>query len=61
MTILLKRNIQGELNNILIDAEGRYVLFDYIQNNMKITIVAIYAPNDDNPQFFTSVGNHLEK
>ena len=41
------------------DPEGRYVICDLITNGKQLTLANIYAPNEDDPNFFTSTFNHL--
>ena len=45
--------------NLATDPEGRFVICDLITNGKQLTLSNIYAPNDDNPNFFTSVFDHL--
>ena len=41
------------------DPEGRFIIIDLKIENKIITLVNIYAPNDDNPAFFKKVLSHL--
>ena len=41
------------------DPNGRFIVVDVKMENRIITLVNIYAPNDDNPAFFKNVLNHL--
>ena len=41
------------------DPEGRLIIIDIKIENKIITLVNIYAPNDDNPTFFKKVPSHL--
>ena len=42
-----------------MDNEGRYILCDMMANGKNITLVNLYAPNDDNPNFFNTLFTHL--
>ena len=55
VAIFVKQDIVGEITNIYCDSEGRLVMIDYLENDTKITIVGIYAPNQDSPNFFRNV------
>ena len=41
------------------DPKGRFIICDLITNGKHITLANIYAPNEDDPNFFTSVFNQL--
>ena len=42
-----------------MDNEGRYILCDMMANGKNITLVNLYAPNDDNPNFFNTLFTHF--
>ena len=41
------------------DPEGRFIIVDIKTENKTLTLLNIYAPNDDNPAFFENVLTHL--
>jgi len=41
------------------DPKGRFIICDLITNGKHITLASIYAPNEDDPYFFSSVFNQL--
>ena len=43
------------IKNVTTDLDGRLVIVDLHENDQIITIVAIYAPNVDNPNFFRNI------
>ena len=51
IAIFVTKKIMSEISNIYTDSEGRLIIFDLKENDVKITIVAIYAPNKDSPDF----------
>ena len=51
----MSKQLFQDVKNVYIDDEGRMVIFDIQQNDMVITIVALYAPNEDKPLFFSTI------
>ena len=48
------------VDNLYVDEAGRIIIFDLKCSEEQITIVGIYAPNDDLPVFFEQLGRLLE-
>lgn len=44
-------------NNIIQDAEGRYIIVVGMVGGIKISILNIYAQNKDYPHFFYKIAN----
>ena len=57
--ILFNNNFELKVLKTFMDNEGRYVLCDMMANGKDITLVNLYAPNDDNPNFFNTLFTHL--
>ena len=57
--ILFNNNFQFEIMRQFSDPNGRFIIVDVKMENRIITLVNIYAPNNDNPAFFKNVLNHL--
>ena len=53
--ILFKNNFDLELHKCYSDNYGRFVIADITAEGKKYTIVNLYAPNEDNPEFFCSI------
>ncbi len=58
--ILLKNDIDFEVENCFSDENGRYLILDSKIQGKKITLCNIYGPNKDNPDFFAQVHNIIE-
>ena len=39
---------------------GRFIVCEITTNGKQLTLINVYAPNDDNPTFFNSVFEHLD-
>ena len=59
IAIFVKKEFKDNIHNIYRDTEGRYIVMDYSQGETTITIVALYAPNEDSPSFFKKIGTML--
>ena len=55
IAVFFKKDIFKSVRNIYKDIEGRLIIFDLIQNDQRVTICALYAPNTDTPGFFQTV------
>ena len=44
-----------KMSNIDTCSEGRFISVDIIENESPITLMVVYAPNEDKPQFFTNL------
>ena len=55
VAILFTDNLDVEITKEYNDDEGRIVVLDVIINNENITLVNIYGPNIDNPEFFDNI------
>ena len=57
--VLFNSNFQSEIIRQYSDQERRFIIIDMKTGNKVLTLVNIYAPNNDNPTFFQNVVDHL--
>ena len=57
--ILFNNNITFRILRTYCGPEGRFIICDMTTNGKQLTLVNLYAPNNDDPNFFTSVFEHL--
>ena len=56
--ILFNNNFSFQISKTYTDPEGRFIICDLNTNGKQITLLNIYAPNEDDPStFFISVFN----
>ena len=60
IALFTSQTIFKNMSNILVDLEGRYLIVDWTENGKLVTLVAIYAPNEDNPVFFENISKLLQ-
>ena len=53
--ILLNNNFDQQIENIKTDANGNYIILNMTIQGKKVTLVNIYGPNEDNPQFYRNL------
>ena len=61
VAVFLGKKLMGKIDNIYRDTEGRTIVFDIQLYDQWITIVAIYAPNEDTPRYFKEIDCLLQK
>ena len=57
--ILFKNNFDLQVLWSYLDPNSRFIIFDITANKKCMTIATLYAPNDDNPNFFPDFFDHL--
>ncbi len=57
VTILIHKSMPFVPGNILKDTEGRYVMIVGTIGETVMTIVNMYAPNEDDDRFFKTIAN----
>ena len=58
--ILFNNNFDLQIMKTFIDKSGRYIICDLKANGKCISLVNVYAPNEDDPVFFKSLYDHLQ-
>ena len=58
--ILFNNNFAFQISRTYCDPGERFIVCDMTTNGKQLTLINVYAPNDDNPTFFTSVFEHLD-
>ena len=61
VAILMSKQIFQNINNVYLDEDGRVIICDLVQDETKITLVNIYAPNQDTPSFFSKIADMLSE
>ena len=53
--VLINNNFEQTVKNIRTDKNGNYIILDMEIQGKEITIVNLYGPNEDNPQFYENI------
>ena len=59
VAILFNNNFTFQISKTYSDPEGRFIICDLTVNGKQLTLTNIYAPNNDDSNFLTSVLSHL--
>ena len=60
MCILIKNNVDFVVHAHQGDNNGRFLILDVTVNSKRISLINIYGPNKDNPEFFQGLFQNLE-
>ena len=59
--VLIDRDADFKVNNCISDSDGRYVLLQYSLYEQNFTLINVYAPNEDNPEFWLNIFRLFEE
>ena len=57
--ILFNNTFEYVLHNVISDQQGRYIILDISIFQQLCTLVTLYGPNTDSPEFFTNLKENL--
>ena len=55
-----KNNIDYKIHSHISDPDGNYIIVDLTIDDNRLTLVCLYGPNKDCPEFFTTIIRHIE-
>lgn len=53
--VLINNNFEQKVNRVKSNKNGNFIILDMEIEGKKITLVSLYGPNDDSPQFYENV------
>lgn len=53
--VLIPKSLSFQIANVICDQSGRYIIVQGNISTLKLNLVCIYGPNDDNPTFFQNL------
>ena len=57
--ILINNNFACDIGRVLTDPNGNYVILELNIQDKKILLVSLYGPNDDRPNFYRNLKQHI--
>jgi len=60
VAILIKNGIDCKIHNFQKDDSGNWIALDMSLNNIRITLISLYGPNDDKPTFYQNIKKLIE-
>ena len=61
VAILIRKSILVKTLSVFYDPEGRFLILKAILNELHVTLVNIYSPNSDDPDFLLNVFAEIDK
>lgn len=59
--VLINSNFDQKVENIKTDPSGNFIILDMVIQGKKITLVNLYGPNEDNPQFYNNLQHEVSE
>ena len=59
--ILMNNNFEYKVERVKTDKNGNYAILDIIIQGKRITLVNLYGPNQDNPNFYTNIKQNVSE
>ena len=60
VAICFQKNIDYKIHSHLSDPDGNYITVDLTIDDNSLTLIYLYGPNKDCPEFFTTIIRHIE-
>ena len=60
MAILFRKNLSPIIHSYISDPQGNYLVCDLTVENDRFTLINLYGPNKDTPNFFDNIINTVE-
>ena len=61
VALLLGKNFEFKIHKHITDNEGNFIIVDITAQNQRFTLVNIYGPNVDSPNFFRNIFQYIEE
>lgn len=58
--ILFNNNFELQIMKNYIYLSGLYIICDLMANRKLLTLVSVYSPSEDDPNFFKTLADHME-
>ena len=59
VAVLFKNSFEFKINNEIIDNNSNFIVLDITVQDYRLTLVALYGPNEDCPEFFHSLESKI--
>ena len=61
VAILIRNTISVKVDSMFKDPNGRFLILNAFLNDLFVTLVNVYAPNNDDPDFFLELFGEIDK
>lgn len=60
VAILFSKEIDLQIHRKIVDDNGNFIIVDMTVYNQRLTLVNLYGPNSDSPNFFKQISTHID-
>ena len=60
VAVFFGKELDYRIQRKIIDTNGNYIILDLTVHDQKLTLINLYGPNNDNPQFFQDISNFID-
>lgn len=60
VAILFNKDIDIKIHKEIVDVNGNFIIVNMTIYNQQLTLVNLYGPNSDNPNFFKQISTHID-
>ena len=61
VAVFFGKELDYRIHRKIIDTNGNYIILDLTVHDQKLTLINLYGPNNDNPQFFQDISNFIDE
>ena len=61
VAILFNKNVDYKMHSQIVSDNGNFILLDMTVHNQRFTLVNLYGPNADNPNFYLEIFKKIEE
>ena len=60
VAILFSKRLDYKIHRKIIDDSGNFIIVDMNIHNQRLTLINLYGPNTDNPNFFQKISTYID-
>ena len=61
LAVFVDKTFENSVSKVYTNHDGRYVIMDVVENDTTVTLVALYAPNQDSPTVFCGYRSYAKR
>ena len=61
VAIFFNKDLDYKIHRKIIDENGNFIILDLNVHNQRLSLINLYGPNKDNPDFFKIISNYIDE
>ena len=57
--LLINNNFSCDIGRVITDPDGNFIIAELKMYDIKVILASVYGPNDDRPQFYRKLQQHI--